>query len=157
MPVRRFFAHADLRKSETWTVVLALVGIAVASYLTAVHYRDSLLVCSGASDCETVQNSSYSKLLGIPVAILGLAMYAASLGLAIARLAMVELVERVTMLLFVVLFAGFLFSAYLTWLELFVIDAVCQWCVVSALITTLLLANEGSLVYRLMYPEPTEP
>jgi len=157
LPVRRFFAHADLRKSETWTVVLALVGIAVASYLTAVHYRDSLLVCSGASDCETVQNSSYSKLLGIPVAILGLAMYIASLGLAIARLARAALAERVTILLFVMLFAGFLFTTYLTWLELFVIDAVCQWCVVSALITTLLLAIEGTRVYQLLTVEPTEP
>jgi uncharacterized membrane protein len=54
------------------------------------------------------------------------------------------------------LFAGFLFTAYLTYLELFVIDAICQWCVVSAVITTAMLILEGSLVKRLLAIDPAE-
>ena len=56
-----------LRAPEAWAVVLADCGIAVSVYLTAVHYQDSLLVCTGVSDCETVQTSKYAKLFGIPV------------------------------------------------------------------------------------------
>src|SRR5687768_2514283 len=89
----------SLRTPETWAVILAVCGIAVSVYLTAVHFPDSLLVCTGVSDCETVQNSKYAKLFGIPVAILGLAMYIAALALAGARLARDELADRATILL----------------------------------------------------------
>jgi uncharacterized membrane protein len=146
----------SLRSPETWAIVLALGGIAVSTYLTAVHYQDSLLVCTGVSDCETVQNSKYAKLFGIPVAVLGLAMYVVALALAVARLARAQLSDRATIVLFVMLFAGFLFTAYLTYLELFVINAVCQWCVVSAVITTAMLLLEGSLVKRLLEIDPAE-
>jgi uncharacterized membrane protein len=156
LPGREPGSRLSLRSPETWAVVLAICGIAVSIYLTAVHFQDSLLVCSGVSDCETVQNSKYAKLFGIPVAILGLAMYVAALVLAVVRLARDELADRATILLFVMLFAGFLFTAYLTYLELFVIDAICQWCVVSAVITTAMLILEGSLVKRLLAIDPAE-
>ena len=146
----------SLRSLETWAVILAVCGIAVSIYLTAVHFQDSLLVCSGVSDCETVQNSKYAKLFGIPVAILGLAMYIVALVLAVVRLAREDLTDRATVLLFVMLFGGFLFTAYLTYLELFVIDAICQWCVFSAVITTAMLVLEGFLVRRVLEIEPTE-
>ena len=156
MPGREPGFRLSLRSPEMWAVVLAICGIAVSIYLTAVHYQDSLLVCSGVSDCETVQNSKYAKLFGIPVAILGLAMYVAALALGVVRLAREELADRATVLLFVMLFAGFLFTVYLTYLELFVIDAICQWCVVSAVITTAMLLLEGSLVKRLLAIDPAE-
>jgi uncharacterized membrane protein len=155
-PGSRLLGRLSLRSPETWAIILAGCGIAVSVYLTAVHFQDSLLVCTGVSDCETVQNSKYAKLLGIPVAILGLAMYIAALILAVARLARDDLADRATVLLFVMLFAGLLFTAYLTYLELFVIDAICQWCVVSAVITTAMLVLEGSLVRRVLEIEPTE-
>ena len=55
------------RRPEYWSAVLALIGVAIAGYLTIVHFRESLLVCSGISDCETVQTSQYAEILGIPV------------------------------------------------------------------------------------------
>ena len=155
-PVSSRGGRLSLRSPETWAIILAVCGIAVSVYLTAVHFQDSLLVCTGVSDCETVQNSTYAKLFGIPVAMLGLAMYIAALVLAVARLTRDDLADRATILLFVMLFAGFLFTAYLTYLELFVIDAVCQWCVVSAVITTAMLVLEGSLVRRVLEIEPTD-
>ena len=104
---------------------LALAGLAISIYLTWVHYAGIKPVCSGISDCERVQTSEYAKLLGIPVAVLGIAGYAAILASLRTR------VDVTAMLAYLAV----AFSAYLTWAELFKIDAICQWCVGSALIT----------------------
>jgi uncharacterized membrane protein len=115
--------------------VVTLIGLVVAAYLTYVHYAELEPICAGGGGgCEKVQNSSYAELAGIPVAVLGLIGYALILAslwipgdggkLAGALLALV----------------GFGFSAYLTWAELFEIDAICQWCVASALLMTILAA-----------------
>ena len=75
-----------LRQPDLWSLLLATAGIAIAGYLTLVHYRDSLLVCSGISDCETVQNSSYSEVAGIPIALMGLLLFVVLFGLMLFRL-----------------------------------------------------------------------
>lgn len=102
---------------------LAVLGLAISIYLTWVHYADIEPVCTGISDCEKVQTSDYAELAGIPVAVLGIAGYA-------SILASLWMPVEVTVLLAYVA-AGF--SGYLTWAELFKIDAICQWCVASAL------------------------
>ena len=102
---------------------LAVLGLAISIYLTWVHYADIEPVCTGISDCEKVQTSDYSELAGIPVAVLGIAGYA-------SILASLWMPAEVTVLLAYVATG---FSAYLTWAELFKIDAICQWCVASAL------------------------
>jgi len=102
---------------------LALIGLAISIYLTFVHFADVKPVCTGISDCEKVQTSDYAELAGIPVAVLGVAGY-------VAILASLWMRVEVTVLLAYVA-AGF--SAYLTWAELFEIEAICQWCVASAL------------------------
>jgi uncharacterized membrane protein len=104
---------------------LALVGVGISIYLTWVHYAGIEPVCTGISDCERVQTSSYAELVGIPVAVLGIAGYA-------AILASLRLRVEVTALL---AYLALAFSAYLTWAEVFRIEAICQWCVASALIT----------------------
>lgn len=142
--------RSRLRVPEAWSVGLALGGFAVAGYLTAVHYRGSLLVCTGASDCATVQGSRYAEVAGIPVALLGLAMYIVALALTVGRIARPQMAARATAVLFTLLVAGFLFSTYLTYVELFVIDAICQWCVISAAISTALLVIEATIVRRLL-------
>jgi uncharacterized membrane protein len=102
---------------------LAVLGLAISIYLTWVHYADIEPVCTGISDCEKVQTSDYAELAGIPVAVLGIAGYASIL---------VSLWMRVEVTVLLAYVAA-LFSGYLTWAELFKIDAICQWCVVSAL------------------------
>jgi uncharacterized membrane protein len=102
---------------------LALLGLAISAYLTWVHYAGVEPVCTGISDCERVQTSDYAELVGIPVAVLGVVGYAALIASLRARV-------EVTALLAYVAVA---FSAYLTWAELFRIEAICQWCVVSAI------------------------
>lgn len=113
--------------------VLAVIGLGVASYLTYTHYAGIKVACSFGGQCETVQASSYSKLLGIPVALIGLIGYVVILA---GLLAPVSENSRLALVTFTVV--GFGFSAYLTYRELFSIHAICQWCVSSAVIMTLL-------------------
>lgn len=110
---------------------LALLGLAVAGYLTYVHYAELEPFCAGGGGgCDRVQNSSYAELVGAPVALLGLLGY----GLILVSLWVPGDAGRLTGALLALV--GFGFSAYLTWIELFEIDAVCQWCVVSVLLMT---------------------
>jgi uncharacterized membrane protein len=113
-------------------LVLTLAGLAIAGYLTYVHYAELEPVCGLGGDCERVQTSDYAELAGIPVALLGLVGYA----LILASLAVpgeLGLVAGATLAL-----AGFGFSAYLTYREVVTIDAICTWCVASAVVMTAL-------------------
>jgi len=121
-------------------IVLAVIGLGVATYLTVVHYVGfSALACTGGhgghSSCQTVQSSQWSKLAGIPVALIGLLGYIAILGSMLirdrddTRLATLGLTT-----------IGFGFSAYLTYREAASIHAYCEWCLSSAVIMTILFA-----------------
>lgn len=118
---------------------LSLVGIFVALYLLL--YKLGMignLSCSVGS-CETVNSSKWASFLGLPVAGWGVAWYVAMFVLALvstgSRFAESSVVSTV---LLGVAATGLVFSLYLTYLELFVIDAICQWCVVSAIIVTII-------------------
>jgi uncharacterized membrane protein len=137
------------RRLDLIALALAAAGVVLAGYLTLVHYRKNLLVC-GVSSCHTVQNSKYALFAGIPVAVLGLALYLALVLLGLIRLAKPGLSERATIASFALAFAGLLFSGYLTAVELWVIDAICQWCVVSALLIAALAILEGWRVWRML-------
>ena len=121
--------------------VLALVGLGVAGYLTYVHYAGVKVLCLSSGGCETVQASRYAKLAGIPVATLGLAGYALLLGSVFLRGELGKVAGAAVALV------GFGFSAYLTYREVFTIQAICQWCVASAAIMTVLAALT---TYRLL-------
>jgi uncharacterized membrane protein len=133
-----------------WLVsgVLALLGVAVAFYLTLVHYDEELLVCGVTSGCKTVQSSKYSELAGIPVALYGLAMYLSLLALGILRWFRPRFASNATLAAAGIALIGALYALYLTYVELFVIDAICQWCVISAILTILLCILECSAVLR---------
>jgi uncharacterized membrane protein len=124
---------------------IAGVGVGVAGYLTYVHYAGLQPFCAGGGHgCERVQSSSYASLAGIPVAVLGLGGYVA---IAIALVAPGDGARLAVAALAV---SGFGFSAYLTYLELFVIHAICQWCVASAALLTVLAVLA---VWRLLLPD----
>jgi uncharacterized membrane protein len=131
---QRRVADADSADSRLRiaALVLAVLGLGVAGYLTYVHYKGIHPVCGLGGDCEKVQTSEWSKLAGVPVALLGLLAYVAILA--------ALLVPREEALIAAALgsLVGFGFSAYLTYRELFTIDAICPWCVASAVIMTLL-------------------
>lgn len=136
------------------SLVLALAGTGVAAYLTSVHYADSLLLC-GVGDCATVQKSRYAEVGGIPIAILGLGMYLAIIALGLLRWRQPRHRTTATMAAFAIALAGAIYAAYLTYIEIWVIDAICQWCVASAILTLGILTIEGIAVWRLL-GDPSE-
>lgn len=131
-----------LRDPLTWCLLLALLGLGIAAYLSYVAlFRETQVFCTGLGDCRKVQTSAYARILGVPVAVLGLGMYAALVVLIASRLRLRERSPRVLVVwTFTLALAGTLYSGYLTYLELFHIDAICEWCVTSAAIVTLILA-----------------
>ncbi len=132
------------RRLRLVAVVLSVAGLAVAAYLTYVHYAGIQPVCGLGGDCEKVQTSEWAELAGIPVAVLGLAGYAAILASLFVR----GENGLVAGALFAVV--GFGFSAYLTYRELFSIDAICPWCVTSAALLAALAVV--TLIRLLRYP-----
>jgi uncharacterized membrane protein len=115
-------------------VVLAVVGLGVASYLTYVHYAGIKPACTAGESCTKVQTSVYSKLAGVPVALIGLIGYVAIVA---SLLVPEDETSRLATMAFTLV--GFGFSAYLTYRELFSIHAVCEWCASSAVIMTVLM------------------
>ncbi len=112
---------------------LAVIGLGVASYLTYVHYSGIRPECSRGFNCYAVQTSAYSKVLGIPVAVIGLIGYFSILASLLAPER--ESTRMATAAMTVI---GFAFSAYLTYREAFSLEQYCEWCLSSAVIMTLL-------------------
>jgi uncharacterized membrane protein len=120
----------SVRRLTVAVAALSVLGATIAGYLTWVHFAELEPYCvGGTGGCERVQSSRYAELAGVPVAVIGLGGYLAVL----ASLALPD--HSVTAFLALV---GAGFSAYLTYLELAVIDAICQWCVASAIVMTAL-------------------
>jgi uncharacterized membrane protein len=115
-------------------IVLTVLGLGLASYLTYVHYSGIKPACSLGGSCEKVQSSEYSSLAGVPVALMGLIGYVTIMILLLAPESEMSRFATVA-----VTTVGFGFSAYLTYRELFSIHAICEWCVSSAVIMTMLV------------------
>jgi len=116
-------------------IVLTVVGLGVATYLTYIHYAGIKPLCGrNGGGCEIVQTSQYSKLVGVPVALIGLIGYIAILA---SLLAPENETSRFATVVFTLV--GFGFSAYLTYRELFSIHHICEWCASSAVIVTVLM------------------
>jgi uncharacterized membrane protein len=129
--------------------VLALVGWFVAVYL-ALHALGigGALKC-GTGGCDTVQTSRWAVLFGIPVAFYGVAGYTAILAVTLVGLQPAWLSRRgPTLLVAALATAGALFSGWLTYLELFVIHAICRWCVSSAVIMALIWMTATFAAFR---------
>jgi uncharacterized membrane protein len=144
-------ATAADRRLQIAIAVICMIGIGIAGYLTYVHYAGIKVACLSSGGCETVQASRYSKLDGVPVAVLGLCGYVALLGSLGLRGELGRLAG------FGIALIGFLFSAYLTYRELFTIKAICQWCVGSAVLMTVLVLLTAIRVLRDQAPRMAEP
>jgi uncharacterized membrane protein len=129
-----------------WRGVLALtaVGIGVGAYLTATHYSDNPVLCAGLGSCAVVQASEYAKVGGVPVALLGLLLY---LAIGAAALFAPRRPEA-ALTVFGLALMGTLYSAYLTYVEVAILGAVCLWCVASAVAIVGILALSGAAVLR---------
>ncbi len=132
--------------SLDWLFIgLTVVGVGISLYLTWAHFTDTSIICTADRSCDTVNRSAYAYFppkWGIPVSILGVIAYLGLAGLAFYRRKIVQTSAEATrftrgqldMTLFVATLGGVVFSGYLTAMELWVINAICWWCVASALI-----------------------
>lgn len=113
---------------------VASAGVALAGYLTYVHYEPDALVCTAGGGCEQVQDSDYAVIAGIPVALLGLAAF-------VAVLALIAWDTPTARALTAAIALGALvFAAYLVAVQAFAIDAWCVWCLVNDVVIVPLMA-----------------
>jgi uncharacterized membrane protein len=121
---------------------LAIAGIGVATYITIADAGGGAPQClAGGHGCATVAQSHYSHIAGINVAVFGIAGYVLLLAAAATPGDLGRFGGFMGSLI------GFGFSAYLTYLEVFVIDAICQWCVASAVLMTVLLGVNAARAF----------
>lgn len=118
-------------RSSKWTPLLAILGLSIAIYLSYLELTGRAGICGPIGDCDAVQQSPYSTILGIPVGLLGTLSYLFIIAF--------WFWQPKQWLLPLFLMVNTLFSVYLTFLEPFVIRAVCFWCLSSATIMTVLL------------------
>lgn len=125
--------------ARRWGILLfILVGMAAAGYLTYTHLAQVDPQCYGIGDCGYVQASSFAKIFGIPIALIGFLAYVAMLAVAVAAFWLLD-EERdflAKQILFGMAFAGTLYSAYLTYVEAFILHAYCIYCLTSAVAIT---------------------
>jgi uncharacterized membrane protein len=123
--------------------ILAIAGIGVATYITIADAGGGAPQClAGGHGCATVASSHYSHIAGINVSVFGIVGYVLLLGAAFTPGDLGRFGGFMGALI------GFGFSVYLTYLELFVINAICQWCVASAVLMTLLMLVNAARAFR---------
>lgn len=137
------------------TIILAIIGLADSIYLTAIKVTNTAAFClPGLGDCETVNNSRFSEIFGVPIALLGAFAYAVILLILYLDNKKSFFTANGGLLLFGISLAGVLYSAYLTYVEIAVIHAICPYCVVSAVVmlgiftisTIRIFRNHGSQI-----------
>jgi len=127
-------------------LVVTLIGLGISGYLTAVRLIGESPACGPIHGCETVTTSEYSTILGIPVAVLGLGLSIVLVGCAVTWWRRAD--PRAIRLAYGLLLLATLAVAYFTFLELFVIHAICVWCVSYAIATVSSLVLTGLALRR---------
>ena len=121
-------------------LALCVLGALISAYLLVADFLlGGAEFCLTGQGCDVVRESRYSQMGGVPVALLGVLGYAAMAAAVLSPLGR----RTKWSLLFPLSAAAVGFSAYLTYLELFIIEAICSWCVASAAIAVALLALSG--------------
>lgn len=134
------------RLLRRWAILFSLIGLVVASYLIYVKYNPSSALCLAGGGCEVVNTSIYSAIRGIPVAALGAMTYLVILAILLLE-AQNKFVEEWGLVgEFGLALVGTLYSAYLTYIEVYVLHKICPYCLTSAILMALLL---GVFIIRL--------
>ena len=142
-----------LKKAVIVMLVLGAIGFIDATYLTITHFRGGIPPCT-ISGCEVVLTSDHNKIIGIPVALLGSLYYLTILSLAITSY--ITKKERTIKLLSFFTIIGFVASLFFVYLMLFVINALCQYCLISAISSTLLFVTGMYTITKMKRDESTQ-
>ncbi len=138
----------DIKPLRLFSLIAAVVGLLNSLYLTWIKLSHNESIClQGLGDCATVNTSRYAEVFGIPIAIFGAGAYLAILVVLLFEDKIDFLKDNGTLVLFGISLAGVLYSAYLTYLEIAVIRAICPFCVISAI---MMLSIFGLTVTRLV-------
>ncbi len=111
---------------------LAILGVLVTGYLSVEHIFGGPIICATGHGCDIVRASVYAKFMGIPIAVFGLGMYLVLIAFLLSNR------RALTSLNVLMSGIGVAYSLYLTYLELYVIHAICSWCVAQAVLVTLI-------------------
>ena len=117
---------------ETATAMLVALGFLVSLYLTWIKLTNNTAACAGIGDCDAVNSSRYAEVAGIPIALVGMMGYLAIGCALVAELRWPQANWSLRLGVFGMALAGTLYSAYLTYVEVAVLHAVCPYCVISA-------------------------
>jgi uncharacterized membrane protein len=141
------------RKLATAIVAVAVLGLGVAGYLSYTKLFGGTVQCIAGHGCQIVQKSSYATFAGVPVPYIG---FLGWIGILLSLLVPGDIGRGITALMTVF---GFFFTLYLTYLEIWVIEAICQWCVANGVLMSIaaVLAVWRLLVYTPPMPLSAEP
>jgi uncharacterized membrane protein len=128
---------------RTASIVLAALGLLDSVYLVWVKYTGAYALCGPIGNCESVNSSQYSEIFGIPIALLGAGAYAVMMVLLLVEHLGQVWAEFGPMIVFGMSLIGFLYSIYLTYIEVAILKAICPYCVISAIILFVLLILSG--------------
>jgi uncharacterized membrane protein len=128
---------------RTASIVLAALGLLDSVYLVWVKYSGEYALCGPIGNCESVNSSLYSEIFGIPIALLGAGAYAVMMVLLLVEHLGQVWAEFGPMIVFGMSLIGFLYSIYLTYIEVAILKAICPYCVISAIILFVLLILSG--------------
>jgi uncharacterized membrane protein len=147
-----------LQTNKIWlySMILSIIGAIDALYLSLVKLAHTEVYCGGSSICDIVNSSPYSMIKGVPIAFLGLGAYLFLIVILFLEKRKVISLENFVYLNFGVCLVGLLFSIYLTYIELFVLHAICPYCFASAVIMLLLFTLSVVRIYSIFTEEESK-
>jgi uncharacterized membrane protein len=130
------------------SIGLAFLGFLDSLYLTFVKFSGRYALCGPIGDCESVNSSRYSEIGGVPIALLGMGAYLIMIVLLFLEGRSTFWSENSPLVVFGLSLVGVVYSAYLTYLEIAILRAVCPYCVLSAVILVVLLVLSGVRLWQ---------
>jgi len=130
----------NIRRTLQVTTLLSVAGLGISFYLAWIYMSGGVIACGPSQGCASVQHSPYAWVAGIPIPVYGALGYTLIIAIVIAALQWEAKRTEALLALFGVALFGVLVSAYLTYLEFFVIGAICKWCIASAIVMVAVFA-----------------